>query len=110
VTAPGTSPGIWTSPAGSCATLTVATTLCPPAELWDWTLAPGDTYQTEPDPAGSEELFVIISGTLTLVTDDHPATHLPTGASARLATDRGYTYRNEGTEPARFIRVAHVAR
>lgn len=108
VNAPGTVPGIWSSPAGSHATLTVASTVQPPAVVWDWTLVPGDRYRAEPDPPGSEELFLVISGTLTLVVDGHADTTLEAGASARLATDRAYGYRNDGQEPVRFIRVAHT--
>jgi transcriptional regulator with XRE-family HTH domain len=108
VNSPGAAPGIWSSPAGSHAALTVASTLRPAAEVWDWTLVPGDTYQAEPDPPGSEELFVVITGTLTLVIGGDTAVGLEAGASARLATDRDYGYRNDGTAPVRFIRVAHV--
>lgn len=109
VNSPGTAPGIWSSPAGSRAFLAVGSSGRPPAELWDWTLAPGDAYQAEPDPPGSEELFLVISGTLTLAVDGHEAGRLEAGASARLATDRDYGYRNDGPGPVRFIRVAHVS-
>ena len=105
---PGTAPGIWSSPAGSRAALTTASTLRPPAEMGDWTLVPGDAYQAEPDPPGSQELFLVISGTLTLIVDGREVGRLEEGASARLATDRVYSYRNDQAEPVRFIRVAHV--
>ncbi|MFU8875735.1 helix-turn-helix domain-containing protein [Micromonospora sp. SL4-19] len=108
VNAPGTATGIWSSAAGSHAVLSTASTLRPSAALWDWILVPGDSYQAEPDPHGSEELFLVISGVLTLIADGHDDTVLDTGASARLATDRDYGYRNDGSEPVRFIRVTHV--
>lgn len=108
VNAPGSVPGIWSSPAGSRAALAVASTVQPPAEMWDWTLVPGDRYDAEPDPPGSEELFLVITGTLSLLVDGEVAGSLGPGGSARVNTDRDYGYRNDGNEPVRFIRVAHT--
>jgi transcriptional regulator with XRE-family HTH domain len=105
VHAPGSAPGIWSSEAGSVASLQVATGLDPCAELWDWTLAPGDRYDAQPDPPGSEELFLVLSGVLTIELAGESAVRLPIGASARLASDRHYSYVNTGRRAARFVRV-----
>ena len=40
------------------------------AELWEWSLAPGETYAAEPDPAGSEELIYVTSGRLRVTSRD----------------------------------------
>lgn len=109
VNAPDDPPGVWASPAGSSATLRVATSLQPAAELWDWTLQPGDSYAALPDPAGSQELFVVISGELTIAVDGLEPRTLPQGASARLASDRRYAYENRGEDPVRFLRVVQLA-
>jgi transcriptional regulator with XRE-family HTH domain len=110
VHAPDTPPGIWSSPAGSRATLQVATTLHPAAELWDWTLQPGDSYCAEPDPAGSQELFLVLAGTLTIAVEGLAPVTVDRGASARLASDRQYAYENHGPEPVRFVRVVQLSR
>src|SRR5665647_467566 len=57
--APGTVPGNWLSDRVGRTNLQMAGALHPPAETWDWALAPGDTYHAEPDPPESEELFPV---------------------------------------------------
>lgn len=99
---------IWASPAGSQGALAIASTARPPAELWLWTLEPGDSYDAEPDPPGSEELFLVLSGTLTLTTENADL-RLEAGDAARIATDCRYSYRNEDTGSTRFVRVAHTS-
>lgn len=99
---------MWSSEAGSCARLHVVTRDRGGPELWSWTLAPGDRYSASADPDGSEELFLVQSGTLVVVADGAPSTSIPAGASARLASDRQYAYVNEGAEPVEFVRVVHI--
>ncbi len=53
VHAPGEGSRRLVSALGSRATLQVATSGQPAAELWDWILAPGDRYDALPDAAGS---------------------------------------------------------
>lgn len=109
VHAPGSAAGVWSSAAGSSAALQVATQQQPPAELWDWTLQPGDRYVAQPDPAGSEELFLVLAGTLTIDVDGLEPVTIATGGSARLASDRHYAYVNRGKKPTRFVRVVQLA-
>jgi transcriptional regulator with XRE-family HTH domain len=109
VNAPGGAAGIWSSAAGSRAALQVATTQRPAAELWDWTLQPHDHYDAEPDPPGSEELFLVLSGTLTITAEGLAPVRLGPGTSARLASDRRYTYENRTGRPVRFVRVVQIA-
>jgi DNA-binding XRE family transcriptional regulator len=106
---PGESPGVWSSAAGSRATLVVAGQQHPPAELWDWTLQPGDRYSAQPDPVGSEELFLVLDGALTLEVAGQDPAVIKAGGSARLASDRTYLYVNDGRRPTRFIRVVRLA-
>jgi transcriptional regulator with XRE-family HTH domain len=109
VTPPEARPDIWTSPRGSRAGLQVATTLRSPAELWEWELQPGDAYRAEPDPPGSEELFLVLTGVLTVVVDGLEPVTLAAGTSARLSSDRRYAYENRGEQPVRFVRVVQLA-
>ena len=106
--APGAAAVVWRSAAGGRATLHVTSGQVGGPELWEWELAPGDRYAAEPDPPGSEELLLVLGGTLTLEVEER-AVALAAGASARLASDRAYAYANRGSEPARFTRVVQIA-
>lgn len=109
VHAPGSAAGVWSSALGSSASLQVATQQQPSAELWDWTLQPGDRYVAQPDPAGSEELFLVLAGTLTIEIDGREPVTIGTGGSARLASDRNYAYANLGRRALRFVRIVQLA-
>lgn len=78
-----------------------------PAEMWDWSLGAGDRYDAEPDPAGSEEVLSVTSGTLTLVVGDASYV-VPEGGVARIATDREYSYVNGTAENLSFVRVVVI--
>lgn len=108
VNEPGDSMGVWSSSLGSRAALQVATQHRPAAELWEWTLQPGDRYDAQPDPPGSEELFLVIDGTLTLEVAGLPPVKVARGGSARLASDRQYAYVNAGRRAVRFVRVVRL--
>lgn len=108
VNAPGAAAGVWSSTAGSSAVLQVATQNHPAAELWEWVLQPGDRYPARPDAPGSEELFLVLDGTLTLEVDGLEPVTVTKGSSARLASDRCYAYVNNGRRAARYIRVVRL--
>jgi transcriptional regulator with XRE-family HTH domain len=100
---------VWRSDLGSRALLHVASARRGGPELWEWTLQPGDRYQAQPDPPGSEELILVTAGTLLLETDHH-SVPLPAGTSARLSSDRPYAYATPNTsEPTTFTRVVNLA-
>jgi transcriptional regulator with XRE-family HTH domain len=104
----GTQVLVWSSDRGSTAHLLASTADVRSADLWLWRLAPDDTYRGHADPARSQELFVVLEGTLTLCADD--AEHdVPAGASAKLRSDRPYAYVNHGDATAVFIRTAALA-
>lgn len=105
---PSTATLMWSSEAGSTAHLHVVTSDRGGPELWTWTLAAGDRYTAQPDPPGSEELFLVQSGTLTLHGDGFPPVAVLAGGSARLASDRHYAYVNEGPGATTFVRVVHI--
>lgn len=99
---------VWSSEAGSTAYLLVATSGQRDADLWRWRLAPGDSYAGRPDPSGSQELFTVLKGTLTIVTEG-AAQQVRAGEAARLLSDRAYTYRNDGPDAVTFLRVVALA-
>ncbi len=98
---------VWTTDAGSSAHLLEATPTRS-ADLWSWRLVPGDTYRGRPDPARSHELFHVVTGTLTLSTDDEQV-DVTAGSSARLRSDRSYAYSNRGSTPTEFIRTVALS-
>lgn len=72
-------------------------------ELWSWSLAPGDRYDAEPDPAGMHEMILVTSGQLDLTVAG--ATHrLTSGQSLTFASDQPYAYVNAGAALLRFIK------
>lgn len=109
VNPPGSGAGVWSSAAGSRAALRVATVGRDAAELWEWLLQPGDHYDAQPDPPGSQELYFVISGQLTIDVGDTAPVVVKAGGSARLASDRQYGYRNEGRRAVHFVKVVQLA-
>ncbi|WP_454674890.1 helix-turn-helix domain-containing protein [Achromobacter pestifer] len=73
------------------------------AQLWIWTLAPGEQYAAEPDPEGWHEMVYVTEGALRLDLS---------GVSQTVATDdfaiyssaQPYSYFNEGDTRLRFVR------
>jgi transcriptional regulator with XRE-family HTH domain len=106
--APGEHVLVWTGEAGSTAHLLQATT-SRSADMWLWTLLPGDTYRGRPDPAHSQELFYVVSGALLLSAPDQEV-EVGAGSSARLRSDRPYSYRTATRGPVVFVRTVALAR
>lgn len=98
---------VWRGSEGSRGRVFTTTQSRGQAEVWDWTLAPGDLYDAEPDPEGSEEILNVVRGTLVLAVD---GTSYPVhaGSVVRLATDRVYSYRNESEREVQFLRVVVI--
>ncbi|MEV0087062.1 XRE family transcriptional regulator [Saccharopolyspora sp. NPDC050642] len=94
---------VWQAPGGSAALL-LGATQDPRAELWRWTLAPGERYDAEPDRPGAQEIHHVLAGRLTLVLETGSRTLGP-GQSAVIASDQQYAYLNEEAEPVVFMRV-----
>lgn len=100
---------VWSTDAGSTAHLLAATAGNRSADLWRWRIAPGDTYQGHADPAGSQELFYVLAGSLTLTADDQRIV-VPAGSSARLRSDRTYSYSATRNEIVEFVRAVSLTR
>lgn len=95
---------IWASDTGSWGDLLQSAPGDRTIDLWRWQLLPGDVYQGRADQPGSTELFHVLAGSLTLCTDDQEWT-VAEGGSARLASDRAYSYENRGDVPVVFVRT-----
>jgi quercetin dioxygenase-like cupin family protein len=96
VTRSGQAPVLWRGPSGGRAALVAGTK--PPAvvELWDWSLASGETHQSEPHATGTRELLLVLAGTVRLQVGQ--ATHtLDPGDAAAFDGDIPHSYANPGT-------------
>lgn len=75
------------------------------AQLWRWSLAPGERYAAEPDPAGWHEMIAVTDGCLRLELADGNLT-IAAGDFAIYSSAQAYAYANDGDVPVRFIRNA----
>ena len=75
-------------------------------ELWEWTLFPGEKFQSKRHPKGTVELLSVTEGTLALEVDgtDH---FIPARHRAIAMTDRPHAYRCHGEKRTRFSMVVH---
>ena len=97
---------LWQGSKGGLATLLVGSAGPDMLELWEWTLFPGETFQSKRHPKGTVELLSVKEGTLALEVDgiDHliPAHH-----RAVAKTDKPHSYRCHGGKRTRFSMVVH---
>lgn len=73
-------------------------------EVWDWDLAPGESYEGLAHPAGTREVLHVQEGELVLTAD---GTQHRAGATDTLMfqADRPHRYTNEGSKRLRFLMV-----
>lgn len=62
VTRAGQAPVLWQGPHGGLAALVAGTGPPDVVELWDWSLSPGDSHETEAHAAGTRELILVLDG------------------------------------------------
>jgi transcriptional regulator with XRE-family HTH domain len=74
------------------------------AQLWSWTLAAGDRYDAEPDPAGWHEMVVVTEGRLRIERAEGPTT-LEAGDYAVYSSAQKYSYVNAADDVTRFVRT-----
>ncbi|MAS08905.1 helix-turn-helix domain-containing protein [Salinisphaera sp.] len=72
-------------------------------ELWAWSLAPGERYESPADPAGWQEMLVVTAGTLTLMLENQSRT-IAAGDFHVFSSDREHVYANETDTRLTFIR------
>ncbi|MDO8032691.1 XRE family transcriptional regulator [Janthinobacterium sp. SUN128] len=72
-------------------------------ELWAWTLAPGERYDAQADPAGFSEMIYVLEGELQLELAAGTRT-LGTGDFFVFSSAQAYAYVNAGESTLRFTR------
>ena len=101
ITRAGTAPVLWRGKAGGQAVLVAGTGPPDVAELWDWTLGPGQSHSSGAHAAGTRELLLVLDGQVEVTAGQH-AGALATGDSASFAGDLPHGYANAGPQVARF--------
>ncbi len=101
VTRRGDGAALWSSESGGRGMLVAGTEPPDVAELWDWTLGPGDHHASEAHTPGTKELLQVQHGTITVVVASQPVT-LDAGDAVAFGGDVAHSYANPGTQPARF--------
>jgi transcriptional regulator with XRE-family HTH domain len=95
---------LWRGAKGGSATLLVGSTGPDMLELWSWELRPGERYDAQAHPLGTEELIHVMTGRLALVFADVSYV-IGSGGSAAAHTDRPHAYVCDGKTPVRFTMV-----
>jgi transcriptional regulator with XRE-family HTH domain len=88
----------------SVATLLASVPATTDAQLWSWTLEPGDRYTAEPDPVGWSELILVFEGAVS-IEQESGTTDLRAREHLAFPTSQHYAYSNGGSTVARFMRV-----
>jgi hypothetical protein len=106
VVTPNQANDLWRGPKGGLATLLVGRAGPDMLELWEWTLFPGEEFQSKGHPKGTVELLSVTEGTLALEIDG--VDHLIAASHRAVAmTDRPHVYRCHGKKRTRFAMVVH---
>ena len=95
---------LWRGPKGGSATLLVGSSGPDMLELWSWELRPGERYEAQAHPQGTEELIHVVRGRLALAFGDISYL-IDSGGSAVAHTDRPHAYACEGKKSVAFTMV-----
>ena len=95
---------LWRGPKGGAATLLVGSAGPDMLELWSWELRPGERYDAQAHPQGTEELIHVIHGRLSLAFGD-VSYLIESGGSAVARTDRPHAYACDGRKAVQFTMV-----
>lgn len=101
VTPAGGGAVLWNGEHGGIAVLVAGTAPPDVVELWDWTLGPGDRYDSDAHAAGTRELMQVLHGTVSVDVGGHVVT-LAEGAAAAFAGDVPHSYSGADGTGARF--------
>jgi mannose-6-phosphate isomerase-like protein (cupin superfamily) len=99
ITGPADARTLWRGEAGGTGTIIAATEPPWAAELWRWTVHPGERFGGDPHSPGSREMVWVESGTVTLTVSGRSYQVGP-GQCARFPGSLPHAYANDGTGPA----------
>ena len=101
VTGPADREPLWRGSAGGRALMVASADTPDMLELWDWTMQPGDEYESEAHRLGTRELLHVLAGRLWL-TVAGDIRELGEGEAASFEAAVPHRYANEGNVPLRF--------
>lgn len=101
VTRKGEGAALWSSERGGRGVLVAGTEPPDVVELWDWTMAPGDSHSSEAHAPGTQELLQVLQGAIEVQAADRSVA-LEAGDAATFAGDVPHSYTNRTTTSARF--------
>jgi transcriptional regulator with XRE-family HTH domain len=107
ITGPGQARVLWRGPAGGTGTIIAATQPPWAAELWRWTLQPGEAFGGDAHAAATREMAWVEAGALTLTVAGRPY-EVGQGRCARFPGSLPHYYANHGTEPVVLTMVVVV--
>ncbi len=107
ITGPEASRVLWRGAAGGTGTIVAATEAPWAAELWRWTVQPGEGWGGDAHTPATRELVWVESGTLAL-TVAGAAYQVGAGRCARFSGGLPHSYRNDGTEPVILTMIVVV--
>ena len=97
---------LWTGESGGRGVLVAGTEPPDVVELWDWTLASGERYDSEAHADGTRGLLHVLEGAITVELGDE-VHELGTGDALTFFGDTPHSYENGGEAPARFSLTVH---
>jgi transcriptional regulator with XRE-family HTH domain len=107
ITGPGDARTLWHGAAGGTGTIIAATEAPWAAELWRWTVLPGESFGGDPHAPATRELAWVEEGTLTLTVAG--ARHqVGPGQCARFPGSLPHAYANKGTDAVRLTMIVVV--
>ncbi|MFF2398547.1 helix-turn-helix domain-containing protein [Streptomyces goshikiensis] len=95
---PGEGVRMWSTEAGSGATMLLGDDRRGPLEVWTYRLEPGEGTASDPHLAGTLEMLHVTAGRLTLVVDGEPY-EVPAGGAVSFEANQPHAYRNDTAEP-----------
>ncbi|MFJ7169978.1 helix-turn-helix domain-containing protein [Streptomyces globosus] len=98
VVLPGQGVRMWSTEAGSRASMLLGDDRRGPVEMWSYRLEPGEAADSDPHPAGTFEMLHVTAGELTLVVADERYA-VPAGGAVSFEANAPHAYRNEGGAP-----------
>jgi transcriptional regulator with XRE-family HTH domain len=95
---------LWTGPHGGTACLLIGSEGPDMLEHWMWELRPGERFEAQAHPRGTQELFHVLEGELVLELNG-TGYKIAAGSSAHARTDCDHAYLCGGKKKVRFTMV-----
>jgi transcriptional regulator with XRE-family HTH domain len=100
-------PTLWTGDRGGTARVLAGVDEPAFVELWEWRLAPHETYASSRHQPGTRELLHVLEGEVVVSVGDVER-RAGAGQTVDFTSDTAHGYRNDTDEPARLVLVVIV--